>query len=230
MSRRTASKFTQLTASLFAFLALSSVSVLAEQRTASFAGGCFWCVEADFEKLDGVIDVVSGFTGGTLKNPTYRGNHEGHYEAAKITYESDLISYEELLVHFWRTVDPLDPGGQFCDRGFSYKTAVFVSNDVERLAAEKSLAEVDALFPDNAVATVILPAGRFWPVEEYHQDYAEKNPLRYKYYRFGCGRDKRVKELWSDKDWGTKGSGSAGIGSADNGDVNSGAVASGAAH
>ena len=178
------------------------VSAQAEERTASFAGGCFWCVESDFAKLEGVTDVISGFTGGTLQNPTYRGNHEGHYEAAEVTYDSDKISYNELLVHFWRTVDPLDAGGQFCDRGFSYKTAIFVSNDEERLAAERTLSEVDALFPDDAVATVILPAGRFWPVEEYHQDYAEKNPLRYKYYRFGCGRDKRVEELWNNKDWG----------------------------
>ncbi|EED32652.1 peptide methionine sulfoxide reductase MsrA 2 [gamma proteobacterium NOR5-3] len=189
---------------LLASIALMSAGAVSEERSASFAGGCFWCVEADFQKLDGVIDVVSGFTGGTLQNPTYRGNHEGHYEAAKVTYDSDKISYEELLTHFWRTVDPLDAGGQFCDRGFSYKTAIFVANDAQRAAAEQSLAEVDALFPNDPVATVILPAGRFWPVEEYHQDYADKNPLRYKYYRFGCGRDQRVSELWDDKDWGLK--------------------------
>lgn len=191
-----------LTRAMIAACLLLSASAQAETRTASFAGGCFWCVEADFQKLEGVIDVVSGFTGGSLQNPTYRGNHEGHYEAAEVTYDSDKISYEELLVHFWRTVDPLDAGGQFCDRGFSYKTAVFVGNDDERKAAERSLAEVDALFPNATVATAILPAGRFWPVEEYHQDYADKNPLRYKYYRFGCGRDQRVNELWDDKDWG----------------------------
>ncbi|MFT4769190.1 MAG: peptide-methionine (S)-S-oxide reductase [Glaciecola sp.] len=187
---------------ILAALTCMSVNTLAEERTASFAGGCFWCVEVDFQKLDGVIDVVSGFTGGSLQNPTYRGNHEGHYEAAEVTYDSEKISYEELLVNFWRTIDPLDAGGQFCDRGFSYKTAVFVDNEAEGIAAEKSLLEVDALFPNDSVATVILPAGRFWPVEEYHQNYAEKNPLRYKYYRFSCGRDKRVSELWDDKNWG----------------------------
>ena len=183
-------------------LALLAMPAAAEERTAAFAGGCFWCIEADYQKLPGVIEVVSGFTGGTLQNPTYRGNHEGHYEAVEVTYDSDLVSYVQLLAYFWRHIDPLDAGGQFCDRGFSYKTAIFVAGDQERLAAEQSLAEVQALFPGQQVATVILPAGRFWPVEEYHQDYADKNPLRYQYYRWNCGRDQRVGELWDDKDWG----------------------------
>lgn len=174
----------------------------AEERNAWFAGGCFWCIEVDFQQLPGVREVVSGFTGGSLQNPTYRGNHEGHYEAVEVTYEDTEVSYGELLKHFWRHVDPLDAGGQFCDRGFSYQTAIFTSDPQERAAAEKSLAEVEALFPDSAVATPVLPAGKFWPVEEYHQDFADKNPLRYKYYRWNCGRDQRVDELWSDKDWG----------------------------
>lgn len=186
--------------------ALAAVAALgsaqAEERKAYFAGGCFWCVEADFQKLDGVGDVVSGFTGGTLENPTYRGNHEGHYEAVEVNYDSDVISYAALLQYFWRHIDPLDAGGQFCDRGFSYKTAIFVANEEERLAAETSLAEVDGLFPKDSVATVILPANRFWPVEEYHQEYASKNPLRYNFYRRSCGRNARVAELWDDKDWG----------------------------
>ncbi|MEE4277381.1 MAG: peptide-methionine (S)-S-oxide reductase MsrA [Halieaceae bacterium] len=183
-------------------LVLVALSAAAEERKAYFAGGCFWCVEADFQKLDGVGDVVSGFTGGTLENPTYRGNHEGHYEAVEVPYDSDVISYEELLVYFWRHIDPLDDGGQFCDRGFSYLSAIFVSNEEERAAAQASLAKVDALFPGEDVATRILPAGRFWPVEDYHQEYADKNPLRYGFYRRGCGRDARVKELWEDKSWG----------------------------
>jgi peptide-methionine (S)-S-oxide reductase len=174
----------------------------AEERTAAFAGGCFWCIEADFEKLPGVVDVISGFTGGSLQNPTYRGNHEGHYEAVQVRYESDKVSYEQLLAYFWRHIDPLDDGGQFCDRGFSYKTAVFVGNPQERDAAEASLAAVSALFPGDKIATAVLPANRFWPVEEYHQDYAEKNPLRYGYYRRACGRDARVNKLWEDKNWG----------------------------
>ena len=183
-------------------LATTALSTRAEERTAAFAGGCFWCIEADYAKLEGVKDVVSGFTGGSLPNPTYSGNHTGHYEAVLVTYDSEVVSYEELLRYFWRHIDPLDAGGQFCDRGFSYQSAVFVADDAERAAAEASLAEVEALFPQQRVATEILPAGRFWPVEDYHHDYAEKNPLRYKYYRWNCGRDQRVNELWADKDWG----------------------------
>jgi peptide-methionine (S)-S-oxide reductase len=178
------------------------------EQTAQFAGGCFWCVEADFQKLAGVKEAVSGFTGGTLENPTYRGNHEGHYEAVEVTYDDSVVSYETLLKYFWRHIDPLDAGGQFCDRGFSYKTALFVSEE-QRAAAEASLAEVDALFPDTPVATVILPAGRFWPVEDYHQEYADKNPVRYKYYRWNCGRDQRIDALWADKSWGRESSADA---------------------
>lgn len=183
-------------------LASASLSTQAEERTAAFAGGCFWCIEADYAKLEGVKDVVSGFTGGSLPRPTYSGDHTGHYEAVLVTYDSEVVSYEELLHYFWRHIDPLDAGGQFCDRGFSYQSAVFVADDAERAAAEASRMEVEALFPQQHVATEILPAGRFWPVEDYHQDYAEKNPLRYKYYRWNCGRDQRVNELWADKDWG----------------------------
>lgn len=173
----------------------------AEERRALFAGGCFWCVEADLEKLEGVSNVVSGFTGGTLANPTYRGNHEGHYEAVEVRFDDTVISYDTLLRYFLRHIDPLDAGGQFCDRGFSYRTAVF-ADERQRPVAERALAEVDALFPEQPLATELLPAGRFWPVEEYHQDYAEKNPLRYRYYRWNCGRDRRVDDLWAERDWG----------------------------
>lgn len=171
----------------------------AAEKTAIFAGGCFWCVEADFAKQPGVVDAISGFSGGTLQNPTYRGNHKGHYEAVEITYDDTVTDFATLLEFFWRHIDPLDAGGQFCDRGFSYKTAVFVRDDEERAIAQESMARVQALFPEDPVATVILPKGRFWPVEEYHQDYAEKNPLRYRYYRTACRRDSRVNALWGDK-------------------------------
>lgn len=186
---------------LLTLLAISPAS--AAERSAHFAGGCFWCVESDLEKLDGVLNAVSGFTGGTLQNPTYRGNHEGHYEAVEITFDDSVISYDELLRYFLRTIDVLDDGGQFCDRGFSYRTAVF-ADDSQRPIAEAALADVAARFPDQTVATELLPRGRFWPVEEYHQDFAEKNPLRYKYYRWNCGRDSRVKTLWSEVDWPLK--------------------------
>lgn len=176
--------------------ALLLASVTLQAATAEFAGGCFWCMEADFEKKAGVQNVVSGFTGGTMRNPTYSGNHAGHYEAVRVTYDPEKISYEELLQHFWRNVDPFDNGGQFCDRGFSYRTAIFVGADAEREAAQASLAKVAARFPDRDIATEVLSASEFWPVEAYHQDYAEKNPLRYKYYRWGCGRDQRLEEIW----------------------------------
>ena len=172
----------------------------AEPQKAVFAGGCFWCVEADFDKVPGVLDTVSGFTGGTVENPSYKQvtyGDTGHYEAVEITYDPDKVSYEELVDIFWRTVDPTDAGGQFCDRGESYRTAVFVANEAERAAAEASKAEAAAALGQEIV-TPIVEAGAFWPAEEHHQNYYEKNPLRYKYYRWGCGRDERIEALWGD--------------------------------
>jgi len=166
------------------------------------AGGCFWCMEADFEKLAGVVDVISGFSGGTLPNPTYNGNHTGHFEAVEITYDPQKLSYQQLLDYYWHHIDPFDAGGQFCDRGHSYQAAIFVANAEERKIAEESKQKVQDLFPDQKVVTEILPATTFWPIkgaESYHQDYYKKNPIRYKYYRWSCGRDQRVKEIWGDK-------------------------------
>ncbi len=174
--------------------------VLADK--AVLAGGCFWCMEADFEKLEGVTDVVSGFTGGVLKNPTYNGNHEGHYEAVEITYEPDKVSYQQLLSHFWVNIDPFDARGQFCDKGHSYLSAIFVANDTERALAEASRKEVVAQFPNQTVVTPILDASIFYPIkgnESYHQDYYKNNPLRYKAYRWNCGRDQRLKTIWGEK-------------------------------
>lgn len=165
---------------------------------ATFAGGCFWCVEAAFQDLDGVSEAVSGFTGGTLKNPTYRGNHRGHYEAVEVTYDPELISYQDLLDVFWVNIDPFDKRGQFCDKGFSYQSAIFVSDEQQRTLAQASLNAVKAKFAKNTVVTPILPANKFWPVEEYHQDYYKKNAIRYNYYRYGCGRDARLKQIWGD--------------------------------
>lgn len=166
------------------------------------AGGCFWCMESDFEKLKGVTDVVSGFTGGELENPTYNGNHEGHYEAVEITYDPKVVSYRELLDYYWVNIDPFDDKGQFCDKGHSYLSAIFVANDEERKTAEKTRQEVIKKFPDKKVVTPILDASKFYPIkgdESYHQDFYKKSPVRYKFYRWNCGRDKRLKEIWGDK-------------------------------
>jgi peptide-methionine (S)-S-oxide reductase len=161
-------------------------------------------MESDFEKLKdkGVIDVVSGFTGGTLKNPTYNGKHTGHYEAIEVTYDPQRISYQELLDYYWLQVDPFDDQGQFCDKGHSYLSAIFVANDTQRKLAEQSRQKVVAQFPDKHVVTPILNASVFYPIkgdESYHQDFYKKSPVRYKFYRFSCGRDNRLKEIWGDK-------------------------------
>ncbi len=169
---------------------------------AIFAGGCFWCMESDFEKLDGVSNVISGFTGGELKNPTYNGDHTGHYEAIEITYDPKIISYQALLDYYWVNIDPFDAKGQFCDKGPSYLSAIFVSNNHERKLAEQSRKKVVEQFPDQTVVTPILNTSIFYPIkgdESYHQDYYKNNPIRYKYYRFRCGRDSRLKEIWGDK-------------------------------
>ena len=182
---------------LLALLGLTP-PVLADSATALFAGGCFWCMESDYQEHKGVTDVVSGFTGGTSKNPTYSGSHQGHFEAVKITYDPSVISYQELLDLFWISVDPFDNKGQFCDKGFSYRSAIFPGNTQERQLAELSKAAVVARFPGQQVHTEIRDANQFWPVEEYHQDYYLKNPVRYKYYRWNCGRDQRLEQIWGE--------------------------------
>ena len=184
---------------------LTSCLFYASNATADktiLAGGCFWCMESDFEKLEGVTDVISGFTGGTLKNPTYNGNHQGHYEAVEITYDPTKVSYKQLIDHFWVNIDPFDDKGQFCDKGFSYLSAIFVANETEKKIAEESRKKVVEQFPDQKVVTPILDASVFYPIkgnESVHQDYYKTNPIRYKAYRWGCGRDKRLKEIWGDR-------------------------------
>ena len=169
--------------------------------TAIFAGGCFWCVEKDFEEVPGVIEVVSGYSGGVLDNPTYKQvsyTETGHYEAAEVTFDPDVVSYRELVDYFWTTVDPTDDTGQFCDKGSSYRTAVFVTPE-QRAEAEASLAAVRADKPFGApIVTPILDAVTFYDAETYHQDYYRKNPVRYKAYRTSCRRDARLKKLWGD--------------------------------
>ena len=174
--------------------------VMADSATAIFAGGCFWCMEADYEKQAGVTGVVSGFTGGTLPNPTYSGNHQGHFEAVEVTYDPAIVDYAELLDVFWKNVDPFDNQGQFCDKGPSYRSAIFPGNESEKVLAEQSKAKVTARFSGQTVYTEIRDRGQFWPVEEYHQGYYLKNPVRYKYYRWNCGRDQRLEQLWGAED------------------------------
>ena len=185
---------------LILLLLLSTQSAIADK--AILAGGCFWCMESDFEALEGVSDVVSGFTGGSLKNPTYKGNHTGHYEAVEITYDAKIINYQGILDHFWVNIDPFDDRGQFCDKGSSYLSAVFVATDQERVVAERSKQKVIDMFPGQTVVMPILDAVIFYPImgdEIYHQDYYKNNSIRYNYYRWGCGRDKRLKQIWGDK-------------------------------
>lgn len=158
------------------------------------AGGCFWCVEKDFEKLDSVYAAVSGYAGGELENPTYR-NHEGHVEAVEIFYDPEKITYRALIDYFFRHIDPTDAGGQFCDRGFAYTTAIFVETPEERAAAEAALAEAQTAL-GKPIVTPVRDRTTFTVAEDYHQDYYKKNPLRYATYRTGCGRDRRINALW----------------------------------
>lgn len=170
---------------------------------AVFAGGCFWCMEADFEKLPGVTDVVSGFTGGTAENPTYNGDHAGHYEAVLVTYDQARVSYADLLDYYWVHIDPFDPNGQFCDKGFSYRSAIFVADAQEKRLAEASKRAVEQRFPDQTVVTPVLDAAVFYPIkgdESYHQDYYKNYPLKYRFYRWNCGRDQRLENIWGGTD------------------------------
>ena len=170
---------------------------------ATFASGCFWCTESDFEKVPGVVDAVSGYTGGRVANPTYEqvsAGRTGHREAVQVTYDPARVSYERLLDVFWRNVDPVDAGGQFCDRGEQYTSAIYVATDEERRLAEASKRAVEQSGRVRGrIATVILTAGPFYKAEEYHQSYYKKNPLRYKFYRTSCGRDGRLRELWGNR-------------------------------
>ncbi len=188
------------------WLGLSSIATAAEPAaankvTAVFAGGCFWCMEPPFDALPGVISTTSGYTGGHKVNPSYKevsAGATGHVEAVQIVYDPAKISYEKLLEVYWRNVDPLDGGGQFCDRGDTYKTAIFYQNEEQKKLAEQSKAAIEKQMK-HPLATMIRPATAFYAAEDYHQDYYKKNPIRYKYYRFSCGRDQRLEKLWGKK-------------------------------
>lgn len=185
---------------LFMAAAVSSSprAAFAAQETAVFAGGCFWCVESDFDKVPGVTSTTSGYIGGKAGTATYKAvsnGNTGHYEAVRIVYDARKVSYTKLLDIFWRSVDPTDAGGQFCDRGDSYKTAVFALNKAQQRKAEISKKKAQEALGQKIV-TPIRSAGKFYPAEGYHQNYYNKNPVRYKVYRYGCGRDARIKSLW----------------------------------
>ena len=183
----------------------ATTSPLLAQTTekATFAGGCFWCVEADFDKVPGVLSTTSGYIGGTVANPTYQqvaGKTTGHAEAVEIVYDPAKVSYEQLLATYWRSIDPTTKDRQFCDVGSPYRTAIFTHGDSQLAAAKKSLDELDKTKPFQApIVTQIEPAGPFYVAEDYHQDYYEKNPVRYKFYRYNCGRDARLEQLWGTK-------------------------------
>ena len=172
-------------------------------QVAIFAGGCFWCVESDFDKVPGVLSTISGYTGGHVDNPNYKkvtAGGTGHREAVKITYDPKKVTFEKLLHVFWRSVDPTDGGGQFCDRGKSYTTAIFVKGDEQRRLAEASKKKIETSGKlKKMIATTIEPAGPFTPAEKYHQNFYTKSPVRYNFYRYSCGRNARVKSLWGDE-------------------------------
>jgi len=182
---------------LFQLLISTPVKVLAESQEAIFAGGCFWCLEHDLEKIDGVISVVSGYSGGDLINPTYE-NHTGHQEVVKVDFNSDIISYKDLLNNYWINIDPFDNNGQFCDRGDSYKPVIFISNKEQEREVENSKENISIALniPFDQLKVEIQDSKKFWPAEDYHQDFAMKNPLKYNFYRTSCGRDNRLKKVW----------------------------------
>lgn len=170
---------------------------------AVFAGGCFWCVESDFDKIAGVINTTSGYTGGQTVKPTYEqvsSHTTGHAEAVEVVYDPTKVSYQRLVAYFWHTIDPTVKDQQFCDHGSPYRTAIFALDAEQLKIAQASRAALEKTKPFKApIVTDIVQAGAFYPAEEYHQDYYKKNPLRYKYYRSSCGRDARLQQLWGDQ-------------------------------
>lgn len=172
------------------------------QAIATFAGGCFWCMEPPFDELDGVSSTISGYTGGHVENLSYEqvsAGGTGHTEAMQVTYNPDVVSYETLLNVYWHNIDPLDAGGQFCDRGSSYRSAIFVHTSEQRKLAEVSKQEIAESGQLNGeIVTPIQEASTFYPAEEYHQNYYDKNPLRYRFYKWNCGREQRLEEVWGE--------------------------------
>ncbi len=189
---------------LAALLALQTAPVAlgADLAKATFAGGCFWCVESDFDKVPGVVSTVSGYIGGTKPNPAYEevsSGGTGYAEAVEITYDPKVVSYRKLLEVYWHSIDPTVKDRQFCDVGTQYRTAIFYHDEEQKRLAEASKQELERTKPfKGPIETQIVQAGKFWPAESYHQDYYKKNPVRYEFYRSGCGRDARLRQLWGN--------------------------------
>ncbi|MFP4409295.1 MAG: peptide-methionine (S)-S-oxide reductase MsrA [Alkalispirochaetaceae bacterium] len=180
-----------------------------ESAKATFAGGCFWCMEEAFDKVDGVSETISGYAGGDVADPTYEqvtSGNTGHYEVLQVTYDPDVVSYEELLYHFWRNVDPVDGGGQFCDRGSQYLSAIFYHDRRQERLARNSLRELESSDRfSRPIATDIIELDEFYPAEGYHQNYYERNPLRYNFYKTACGREARLRSVWGEEAGGVEG-------------------------
>ena len=174
-----------------------------QEEIAIFAGGCFWCMEPAFDKLDGVISTTSGYTAGQKKNPTYKevsAGGSGHTEAMQVIFDPEKISYAELLEVFWKNIDPVAVNRQFCDSGTQYRSGIYYLNTAQEIAAKQSLQQLEKNKPfEGLITTEIVAASTFYPAEDYHQDYYQKNPIRYKYYRYRCGRDQRLQEIWGIK-------------------------------
>ncbi len=194
---------TAVTLALLFLLTAAGSLPAAPLQKATFAGGCFWCMEHPFDELPGVVSVTSGYTGGHTRNPTYEevsAGGTGHAESVQVIYDSGKISYDKLLTRFWHNIDPTAKDRQFCDSGHQYRSAIFYHDEEQRRLALKSKQALEVNKPfKGAIVTEIVPAKEFYPAEEYHQHYYKKNPLRYSYYRLSCGRDHRLKELWGDQ-------------------------------
>jgi peptide-methionine (S)-S-oxide reductase len=188
-----------LVAASLVVAATLGASAQSKTETAIFAGGCFWCTEADFDKVPGVVSTTSGYIGGTVANPTYHqvsAGGTGHAEAVKIVFDPAKVTYAKLLDVYWRSIDPLAKDRQFCDSGDQYRTAIFYLDDAQKALAEETKKAVEAKFAPRTVYTQIVKAGPFYPAEDYHQDFHTKNEARYKFYRWNCGRDQRLEQLW----------------------------------
>jgi len=184
---------------IFIFLLFNSISNSKELRKAYFAGGCFWCMEESFDQVEGVKSTVSGYSGGHLKNPTYQDvvyKDTGHVEAIEITYDSNLISYDQLLEIYWKNIDPFDSAGQFCDKGKSYRSVIFFQTQLEKEFIDKSFIKMEKLF-NSKIVTLVWKFDKFYPAEDYHQDYYEKNFIRYLMYKKGCKREETLKKIWN---------------------------------